>query len=205
MHLILIRHGSPDYSDVEKRHYIGQGRDLAKLSEEGIAQAEALSKDERLKGADLILSSPYTRALETAAIISKNLGLSIAVETDLHEWMPDTTFQFSGPKYFEAIRKEMILQKGVHTPECTYHWESMEDLGKRAFSVIEKYKEHEKIIVVCHGVLIRQFRNLEDIPPCSIVAYEYDENSTYLGWMEHAGENYTKKESTSVEEKVQKK
>lgn len=35
----------------------------------GVAQAEAVVKDPRLHGCQLIVSLPYTRALQTAAII----------------------------------------------------------------------------------------------------------------------------------------
>lgn len=68
--------------------------------------------DERLKGADIILASPYTRTLQTAAIISKNTGIPIEVETDLLEWMPDLTFQFEGPVHFAEIDAEINLYKG---------------------------------------------------------------------------------------------
>ena len=84
MELVLIRHGQPDYSEVTERKYIGHGRDLAKLTELGKEQAEKVSRDARLDGAEIILSSPYTRALQTAAIISKNTGIPIEVETHLH-------------------------------------------------------------------------------------------------------------------------
>lgn len=40
------------------------------------------------------VSSPYTRALQTAAIISQKTNIDITVEMDLHEWMPDLTFQY---------------------------------------------------------------------------------------------------------------
>ena len=60
MDLLLVRHGEPDYSDVDKRGYAGHGRDLAKLTEKGVQQAEQAAGDKRLPGADLILSSPYT-------------------------------------------------------------------------------------------------------------------------------------------------
>ena len=37
MDLLLVRHGEPDYSDIDERGYIGHGRDLAKLTEKGVA------------------------------------------------------------------------------------------------------------------------------------------------------------------------
>lgn len=69
--LILIRHGGPDYNFVTERGFKGHGRDLAQLTLEGIQQAKTVAMDKRLQGAQLIISSPYTRALQTAAIISK--------------------------------------------------------------------------------------------------------------------------------------
>jgi len=69
-HYILVRHGEPRYDEVLQRHYFGMGYDLGKLTENGIAQAEKRAKDPIFDGADLIISSPYTRALQTAAIIS---------------------------------------------------------------------------------------------------------------------------------------
>ena len=91
----LVRHGQPDYSPCDERGYMGHRRDLAPFSETGIKQAEITSKDIRLFGADIIVDSPYTRALQTPAFISKNIGIEIKVEMDLHEWMPDVTFQYN--------------------------------------------------------------------------------------------------------------
>jgi len=86
---MFMRHGEFDYTFCDERKFIGHGRDLAPLSDKGIRQAEEAAKDPRLLGAELIISSPYTRALQTAAILSKQLRLDIKVEVDLHEWYKD--------------------------------------------------------------------------------------------------------------------
>lgn len=96
----LIRHGEADYSELMEHHFFGFGRDLAPLSEKGIIQAEETAKDERLKTAELIISSPYTRALQTAQIISRNTGIEVKVELDLHEWIPDKSNQYTTSKVF---------------------------------------------------------------------------------------------------------
>lgn len=75
----LIRHGYPDYSYAEEHNFIGHGFDLSPLSEQHIADVIETSKDTRLKQAQIIISSPYTRALQTAAIISKEIGKNIIV------------------------------------------------------------------------------------------------------------------------------
>lgn len=83
MEMILIRHGEPDYSPCEKRGFIGQGHDLAPLTPEGVSQARAVAESPLLEGAQLLLSSPYTRAMQTASEISRVTGLAIQVELDL--------------------------------------------------------------------------------------------------------------------------
>lgn len=87
----LVRHGEADYSEMLEKGFYGFGRSFAPLSSQGISQAETAAIDERLKTAQLIVSSPYTRALQTAAIISRETGLKISVDVDLHEWEPDKT------------------------------------------------------------------------------------------------------------------
>lgn len=184
MELILIRHGEPDYSEVTERHYIGHGRSLAKLTELGKEQAERVSKDDRLRGADIILASPYTRALQTAAIISKNTGIPIEVEIDLLEWMPDLTFMFDGPENFPEIDAEMKKYGGEWNPECKYQWESLSSVGKRAFAAVKKHLDCKKVIVVAHGIVMRQFVYMEEVPNCQVITMEFDESSQYNGYVE---------------------
>ncbi len=112
MKIIFIRHGEPDKTEVDKRGFIGQGRDMAHLTELGVKQAEMVSLNPLLKGGQVIVSSPYTRALQTAAIISKNTGLDIKVEVDIHEFIPDKTFQLKGEeenKRFQFFMFQIIF------------------------------------------------------------------------------------------------
>ncbi len=183
MQLLLIRHGQPDYREVGARGFVGHGRDLAKLSPLGIQQAEAAAKDERLKDADIILSSPYTRALQTAAIISRHTGISIAVETDLIEWMPDLTFTYDGPEHFPEIEQEIQRCRGERDDSCKYHWESYSSLGQRAFAAVRKYQDRAKVIVVTHGMLIRQFVYQDEVPCCSIVEFDLRPDSHWNGFV----------------------
>ena len=43
MKIIFVRHGEPDYCELEERSYTGFGIDLAPLSEKGRQQAQELS------------------------------------------------------------------------------------------------------------------------------------------------------------------
>ena len=90
----LIRHGKPDYTYGDTHGFIGQGHDFAPLKTEKIEEVIETAKDKRLKDAQIIISSPYTRALQTASIISKETGIDIVVESDIMEWQPDLTYQY---------------------------------------------------------------------------------------------------------------
>lgn len=182
MKLILIRHGAVDYKEVVSRGFIGQGIDLAKLSPVGIKQAEDLSYDTRLAGAQVIFSSPYTRTLQTAAILSKNTGIPIKILTDLCEWIPDLLFQLKA-KDRESALQELKLFHGEHTNECIYHWESLSALGKRAFTCLFPYVDQlEKAIVVTHAMVIQQFV-FGSIENCGIVETEFTLDSKWNGYI----------------------
>ena len=83
----LIRHGTADYTEKDTKIYQGFGNHLAPLSAKGIQEIETTAADPQLAQARLILSSPYTRALQSAAILSRRLQIPIQIETDLHEWL----------------------------------------------------------------------------------------------------------------------
>ena len=86
MKIIFVRHGEPDYRELEERSYTGFGIDLAPLSEKGRQQAQELSKNPLLPSAEIIISSAVTRALETASYVVCATGLPLRVEPLLHEW-----------------------------------------------------------------------------------------------------------------------
>jgi len=72
----LIRHGRYEAENPEE---------LCPLSAEGVRQAYECAEDERLKNCQLIMSSPFTRAMHTAAIFTRRLGLDVEVAPDLRE------------------------------------------------------------------------------------------------------------------------
>ena len=58
MKIVFIRHGEPDFNIVDSKNFIGLGREFAPLTPNGIDQAESVSKNPILEGAQLIVSSP---------------------------------------------------------------------------------------------------------------------------------------------------
>lgn len=151
----LIRHGRTDYRERNSKIYQGFGVNLSPLSEEGIRQIQKTAGDPRLKGTAVILSSPYTRALQTAAILSKELQADIAVETDLHEWLANTDYIYEDDEKAERAYLEYTANKGVYPAEGTRDWENAQHIRKRVLAVLQKYSGYEKVAVACHGMMIQ--------------------------------------------------
>jgi broad specificity phosphatase PhoE len=104
MELLLIRHGQSEGN-------VGKSTDPdCLLTDIGLAQARQLGS--RLAGQDLggflCLTSPYRRAMHTAAEIAKETGLSFAVEERIREWGDVATV--GGKQYHKESVHELIAR-----------------------------------------------------------------------------------------------
>lgn len=158
MEVVLIRHGEPRYDEVD-----GNSRgDFGRLTERGAKQATERASDPRLNGATLIVSSPYTRSLQTAAIISRITGLPLEIEHDLHEWSSDTKYMFNYDG--EEAYQEFLRNKGKLKKTSPFRYETYTAVHKRVRKAINKYKDiHDKIIVVCHGIVMSSQTVITDL------------------------------------------
>jgi len=151
----FVRHGKTDYSERNTKIYQGFGVNLAPLSALGVKQIKETAKDERLKGTELILSSPYTRAVQTAAILSKELGADIVIETELHEWLANKNYIYDDDEIAENSFREYTVNHGVYPADGEKVWENATTVKKRILKVLEKYKHYNKVIIACHGLMIQ--------------------------------------------------
>lgn len=165
----LIRHGKADYSYGDKHGFIGQGHDFAPLKQDRIKEVIETSKDLRLKKAEIIISSPYTRALQTASIISKETGLEIIVEPDIREWQPDLTYQYKDSIEMKEYYRDYIENKGKYPNNEIRKWETKEHLKNRVMSVINKYKDkYDTVIVVAHKMAFQAICDCGDMKTAEI-------------------------------------
>ncbi|MDF2934642.1 MAG: phosphoglycerate mutase [Paenibacillaceae bacterium] len=168
----LIRHSEPDWEINERYKLIGHGRDLVPLTPRGIQQALETARDGRLKDAELIISSPYPRALQTAAILSKELQLEIQIEFDLREWQPDLTYQFDSMQRLKELGDDYDANDGIYPAGETRLWESKESLKNRVEGVIDKYLNYSKVIVTGHGMAFRTLvGEIDEIPHASVIEF----------------------------------
>ena len=185
MRIIFIRHGEPDVTPVDERGWVGQGRNFAPLTEKGIHQSREVSMHPLLEGSQLIVTSPYTRALQTAAIISQNTGLDIRVEIDLHEFIPDKSFQLKNTEETRLLHADFLACKGEYPPGERRKWETITDIIERTRHVFDRYEAqgYGKIIVVSHGGVIRRYTGITDIVHCEVHKVDYSKDFKCFGWV----------------------
>ena len=170
MKIIFVRHGEPDYRELEKRSYTGFGIDLAPLSVKGRQQAQELCKNPLFGSADILVSSAVTRALETAFYVSCATGLPLRVEPLLHEWQ----VLESGVENFEKARTLFLENNGKLLPRCPIQYETAEEMRARFIESMAKYSDYQKVVVVTHRMLIRQFVPNETIDFCQVIECEIE-------------------------------
>jgi probable phosphoglycerate mutase len=141
----LVRHGQTDWNAQRRL----QGSTDIPLNGVGRGQARdavaVLSGDEW----DAVVSSPLSRAAETAALIAAGLGLSV----DRH--IPELTERRFGPA--EGLRAGPELD-ALRIPGGFRGAESEEEAASRGLAALEALAEEfrgGRVLVVAHGTLLR--------------------------------------------------
>ncbi len=170
MKIIFVRHGEPDYRELEERSYAGFGMDLAPLSEKGRQQAQELWQNPLLQSANLLVTSAVTRALETAFYVSCATGLPLRVEPLLHEWQ----VYESGIDRFEEARTLFLENKGELLSNSPIQYETATEMKSRFLECMAKYRDYHTVVVVAHRMLMRQFVPNEKIDFCQVIECEIE-------------------------------
>jgi len=104
--ILLVRHGENNYV---KKNILAGRLPGVHLNEKGRSQAQAVA--ERLKSVPIkaLYSSPLERALETAELLSKALGLEIVprpglIELDIGEWQGQTLKSLQKLKVWRKVQ-----------------------------------------------------------------------------------------------------
>lgn len=166
----LIRHADADYRALAARDpvYLGARRDLAPLTEAGRRQARRLAGALESVGPRLVLSSPYTRTLETAAIIAGELGCDLVVDLRLHDWLPvrDGSRPVSASLVQEKIAEyERWLSTGALPARRT--WETDDEIRVRLAAAVGEHRDHLPLAVVTHEAPIRAIIGAVPVAPAS--------------------------------------
>jgi broad specificity phosphatase PhoE len=166
--IYLLRHGETDYRQVRERNWPGLAFDLSPLSDLGVAQAQEAAEQLTAVGATAIVSSPMTRALQTAAIVGHRLGFGVDVQFDLREWLPDDGLSWTTYAEVRAAMTDLVECGGEWPPGERRLWEPLSDLRARATAALRatlaKLDDDAILIAACHGVLIWSLTGEEHTP-----------------------------------------
>ena len=151
----LIRHGESRLDLAAggnlKGAEMGWAAHIIPLTEKGISQIENASKSLSTEGPQIVISSPMSRALQSAAILSRILDLPLRVEFDLHEWICGWR---DSMELVEETEAEMLRLGGEWPSGETRDWEPMSSVRDRVSQVLERYQTFQRVVVVCHEMVI---------------------------------------------------
>ena len=152
LEILLIRHGQTDWN---RDHRI-MGHRPVPLNLSGRRQAGAVARALRKIPLDLIVTSPFRRAVETARVIAK--GRRIALEHS--HAVAEIGYGLWIGRTFEEVREEKNFKVYHTTPKlaCAPGGEKMTAVHRRAVGLIERLrKRYEKgrIAVVSHADVIK--------------------------------------------------
>lgn len=141
----LVRHGETDWNLVGRI----QGSTDIPLNETGRAQAQATGEKMQGRRWDVIISSPLSRAMETASIIAKAVGLPEPTPiADIVERHYGEAEGMTGPE-LEAFYPNDTPVPGRETREA------VKERVIAALHAIAKENLGKNVIVVAHGGVIR--------------------------------------------------
>ena len=161
--MILVRHAESEWNRHFSRTRIDPGIPDPALTRAGRRQAARLV--ERLAEAEItrLMASPYRRTLETATIVGKALGLSIAVEPLIRERCVFSCDEGTPPAQLAALWPDLDF---AHLEE---RWwgvaaESEVSLGERCAAFRAKtdgVPDRSRIAVITHWGVIRALTGQE--------------------------------------------
>jgi broad specificity phosphatase PhoE len=156
LRLLLARHGLTAANQQDR--YIGASD--PPLSDEGMAQAEALAA--RLRGEELaaIYTSPLLRARQTADIVARACGLGVQIESGLREidfgcWeeLTRTEIMSRYPEQMQAWEADPAVEPAPHGGE------SLRQAARRVKAAYDEIVRHhhdsEVVLIVAHGGVLQ--------------------------------------------------
>jgi probable phosphoglycerate mutase len=149
----FLRHGETDWN----AQGLSQGNVDVPLNATGLAQARSAAELMRARGINTIVTSPLSRARDTADIVAETLGLPVHVDADLRE----VAFGVQeGQPMTEWFARWVA---GQWTPEGA---EPFTALRHRAVAAINRAVAlPSAVLVVAHGALFRALRAAMGLEP----------------------------------------
>ncbi len=149
----FLRHGETDWN----ARNLSQGNVDIPLNATGLAQARNAASLLRDRGIATVVSSPLSRARDTAEIAGTVLGLSFSTDLELRE----VAFGAQEGQPMSEWFTDWIA--GRATPDGA---EAFADLRIRAVNAVNRALAHPPLVlVVAHGALFRALRSAMGLAP----------------------------------------
>ena len=177
--IYLVRHGEPDYETVDSRNLPGLAADTAPLTPEGAKQSETVADLLSGIGATYLVSSPFTRALHSAAIIGHRLALGVRVDYDLRDWLPESSGYWRGQADVRAAQAELDEYDGEWPQGIRRPWEPLSQVRERALAALARHTASTDgpVLAITHSTVIRALTGERDIPHGAHQYYRYESNA----------------------------
>ncbi len=124
------------------------------LTSEGMNDTKRITETLENAGIQHIISSPYTRTIQTVTDLSEKLGIGIETDEDFRE---RNSGQWHGEKFLEFIRQQWKdFSFRILDGEC------LADVQKRNISALERWTEKyngETIAIATHGTALSTIIN----------------------------------------------
>ena len=153
MKVILVRHGNTEANNTG----VHQSSDTP-LSKEGTLQSMALAK--KLKGVaiDLIISSPYTRAMQTAEIMGRELKKPIKYDDSLAEIIRPK--EFAGKRVDDPEVEKIIKEMEKHEKNMEWRYpgsENLKDFIIRVAGFVKRLEgmDYGTVLIITHSAVIK--------------------------------------------------
>lgn len=154
MHVYFVRHGE---TDLNTKH-IHQSPNTP-LSDKGRDQAVSTAEILRVVNPDLLVSSEYTRALETARIIGLRTGLTPITNGLFYEVERPSKLFHKSTLSLETLWYELCSAYNRNNPGWRYadaeNFTDISNRAQKALRYIESLQgKHESVVIVSHTVFI---------------------------------------------------
>lgn len=151
--IYMVRHAESPYTEGNER--------TRGLTAKGKADVERVTEILKVEGIELIISSPYNRAILSIEGLAQYLGLEIKTFEDLRE------LHFAGEDYIiENVELMSKLREKFNDPEyCLPGGESNSECQKRSIEVIKtilKVHAGKRIAMGTHGLVMTLMMNYFD-------------------------------------------
>jgi len=142
----FLRHGETDWN----ARNLSQGNVDVPLNEVGLAQARTAAEVLRTRGIRSVVTSPLSRAYDTAVIVGEHIGVPLEVEDELRE----VAFGVQEGQPMAEWFDDWVA--GTFTPEGA---EPFNVLRARAVAAANQaLTRPAPVLVVAHGALFRALR-----------------------------------------------